>query len=624
MVVASLGPNHRVRRRRWGCLALLAASLLAPPRARAQVLPSGVRETVVVTATLSPEEESQVGSAVTVITRDDIERSGARTVLEALRLVPGLDVVRSGGDGAITSVFLRGAGSGHTLVLVDGVRVNPVYFPGFDFGQWTTESVERIEVVRGPYSPLYGSDAIGGVIQIFTRGGGGGAPAGSIALEGGDRGQRQGTLFGSAGSGALSATASYRDARADGERSNSDWRQRNGFLRLDLLPGRSVGAAVEASILDGEIGVPGPVGAETPRARSAMREERLALPVAFDPAPRHTTRLLLARTSSVLSFEDPDAGFASTTRSTTWQARLSNTWSTDRQSLTAFLAWELWDVSPEDTFGTTLSNDRVRTWGAGVQESVRAGGRWAVTFGGRLDRHGTFGSAASPRVTAAWLSADSRWKVRLSAGRAFRAPALGELFFPFAGNPGLDPERSTSYEAGFERYVPGGRLEATVFWNRIRDLIVFDFASFRNENVGRARAWGVEVGLRQQVHRKVHLEAGYTWLDAEDGATGQPLLRRPRHRAFAAAAVRPVAPLSLTVRGTFSGRRRDVDPLTFESIEAPSHVRYDLFARYEARPLSPYLRVENAGDRRYEEAKGFPAPRRRYAVGFEWRPGAGR
>lgn len=623
MVVAPFPGSRRVHRRWWSCLVLLAASLPATPEGRAQVLPSGVRDTVVVTATLSPEEESQVGSAVTVITRDDIERGGARTVLEALRLVPGLDVVRSGSDGAVTSVFLRGAGSGHTLVLVDGVRVNPVYFPGFDFGQWTTENVERIEVVRGPYSPLYGSDAIGGVIQIFTRGGGG-EPAGSLALEGGDRGQRQGSLFASAGSGAVSATATYRDARVDGERPNSRWRQQNGFLRLDLLPGRSVAAAVEASILDGEVGVPGPLGAETPRAQSATREERIAVPVAFDPAPRHAARLLVARTSSELFFEDPDASFASTTRSTTWQARLSNTWRTDRQSLTAFLAWEQWEVRPEDTFGTTLSEDRVRTWGVGLQESIRAGGRWTVTFGGRLDRHSAFRSAASPRATAAWLSANSRWKVRLSAGRAFRAPAVGELFFPFVGNPDLEPERSTSYEAGFERYLPQGRIEASVFWNRIRDLIVFDFASFRNENVGRARARGVEVGWRQQVHRKLHLEAGYTWLDAEDGATGEPLLRRPRHRAYAAAAVRPIAPLALTVRGTFSGRRRDVDPLTFERVEAASHVRYDLFARYEARPLSPYFRVENAGDRRYEEAKGFPAPRRRYAVGLEWRPGAGR
>ncbi len=623
MVVASLARGHRVPRRRWGCLVLLAASPLALPEGRAQVLPSGLRETVVVTATLSPEEESQVGSAVTVITREDIERHGARTVLEALRLVPGLDVVRSGGDGAVTSVFLRGAGSGHTLVLVDGVRVNPVYFPGFDFGQWTTESIERIEVVRGPYSPLYGSDAIGGVIQILTRGGGG-KPVGSLALEGGDRGQRQGTLFASVGSGALSATASYRDARADGDRPNSDWRQQNGSLRLDILPGRDVAAAVEASVLDGKLGVPGPAGAETPRARSATREERLALPIAFDPTPRHATRLLFARTSSELSFEDPDASFASTTRSTTWQARLSNTWRTDRQSLTGFLSWELGEVRPEDTFGTALSRDRVRTWGAGLQESIRAGGRWTVTVGGRLDRHSAFGSAASPRATAAWLSKDARWKVRLSAGRAFRAPALGELFFPFTGNPGLGPERSASYEAGFERYLPEGRIEASVFWNRIRDLIVFDFASFRNENVGRARARGVEVGWRQQVHRKLHLEAGYAWLDAEDRATGQPLLRRPRHRAFAAAAIRPIAPLRLAIRGTFSGRRRDLDPLTFESVVATSYVRYDLFARYEAKHVSPYVGVENAGDRRYEEARGFPAPRRRYAVGLEWRPGPGR
>ncbi len=604
--------------RRAAAFAATAASLMAPGPAAAQVLPTDIGETVVVTATLTPEEEAQLGSAVTVITRDEIERSGALTMLELLRLVPGLDVVRTGSDGSAASVFLRGTNSTQTLVLVDGVRVNPVYFAGFDFGQLTTENVERIEVVRGPFSPLYGSDAIGGVIQIFTRGPAA-KPAGLLALEGGVAGQRQGTIFASAGSATLGGAVSYREARVDGDRPNSDWRQQNGSLRVDFRPAEGIAGALEASVLDGEIGVPGPVGGETPRARSTTREERLALPLSFRPAPGHEARILLGRADSELTFEDPDSAFASDTESTTHQARFSDSWKTKRQTLTAFVAWERWEVTPEDSFGTTLAEDGTSIWGAGLQESVRLGERWRATFGARYDRHSDFGGALSPRTTVAWLSAGGRWKARASAGRAFRAPTVGELFFPSVGNPDLEPERSSSFEVGVERYLKGGRVETSLFWNDIRELIVFEFSTLRNENVGRARTRGVELAWRKAVHPRVDLDTGATWLDAEDRATGEPLLRRPRHRAFAAVSVRPMQKLRATARATFVGRRADVDALTFARIENPSYVRYDLFVRYDAKRLAPYLRIENAGDRRYAEADGFPAPRRRYAVGFEAR-----
>ncbi|HYR46366.1 MAG TPA: TonB-dependent receptor plug domain-containing protein, partial [Thermoanaerobaculia bacterium] len=192
-------------------LTLFAAILLAAMPAPAQQ-PAPVAESVVVTATLSPEEESHLGSATTVITRQKIEASGARTVLELLRAVPGLDVAQQGSDGSLTSVFLRGANSTQTLVLVDGARVNSPFFSGYDFSALTTESVERIEIVRGPFSALYGSDAIGGVIQIFTRSGAPGF-SGQLAAEGGSAGQRQGTLFLSGGSGPFAVAGSYREAR---------------------------------------------------------------------------------------------------------------------------------------------------------------------------------------------------------------------------------------------------------------------------------------------------------------------------------------------------------------------------------------------------------------------------
>lgn len=601
-------------------LTLFAAILLATSPAPAQQ-PAPVSESVVVTATLSPEEESHLGSATTVITRQKIEASGARTILELLRAVPGLDVAQQGSDGSLTSVFLRGANSTQTLVLVDGARVNSPFFSGYDFSALTTESVERIEIVRGPFSALYGSDAIGGVIQIFTRSGAPGF-SGQLAAEGGSAGQRQGTLFLSGGSGPFAVAGSYREARVGGDRSNSDWREHNGSLRLEARLAESVRAALEGSILDGEVGVPGPVGNETPRARGGFREERIALPVFFQPAADHEATLLVAHVASKPSFRNPDDPFGfsfSDTNARTWQARGADTWKTGPHRIAAFASWERWEVDDRNSFGTTLSGNRSTLWGGGLQDSIALGSAWSATAGLRYDHHSQFGDAWSPRGTISWLSKDARWKLRASAGEAFRAPSVGELAYPFSGNPSLKPERSASYEIGAERYVPGGRIEVSLFWNDLRDLIVFDFVASKNENIGRARTRGAELVIRQTIAPGLDLDAGYTYLDGKDRGTGLPLLRRPRQRAFFEASLRPVSRLSVFPRATFVGSRADVDALSFQRVESPSFVRYDLSLRYELARLVPYARLENVTDHRYEEVNGYPAPRRRFAAGLEAR-----
>jgi vitamin B12 transporter len=597
-------------------LALPAAVLLAGV-ARAQQ-PPPVSENVVVTATAVPEPEPGIGAATTVITRQRIEAAGFRTVAEVLREVPGLDLVRSGADGSVTFAELRGANSTQTLVLVDGERVNSPYFPGYDLSGLTTENVERIEVVRGPFSALYGSDAIGGVIQIFTR-----RPApglsGRATIEAGSAGQRGGSLFAGYGSGPFGVTAAYRDGRIDGDRVNSDWRARNGSARIEASAGELARFAFEAGVDDSRVGVPGPVGAETPHARYGTREERFALPVTLVPAAGHEATLLVADVESRPVFDDPDSDFSSRVRARSLQARAADAWTTGGNRLTGFVSWERGRVDDSSNFGVNLAGQHTTIWGGGFEDTLSVGSRVTLTAGARYDRHSQFGDAWSPRATVAWTSSDALWKLRASGGSAFRAPTVGELYYPFSGNPDLKPERSTSWEVGAERYVGGGRLEASLFWNDYRDLIVYDFSRFANFNVGRARARGVEVAWRQQVLRPLALDAGYTYLDAVDRTTGDPLIRRPRHRAYVAAEVRPTSAVTLSPRAVFVGRRADRDALTGSPVENPSYVRVDLFARYELARFAPYARVENLTDRRFEEVAGYPAPRRRWSAGLEAR-----
>jgi len=607
--------SRRLAARRSLTAAAAFLALLAPAAVHAQAVPPQ-SESVVVTATLSPEEERDLGSATTVITRRQIEERGATSVLEVLRSVPGVDVVRQGSDGSLTSLFLRGTNSTHALVLVDGARVNSPYFPGYDFSQLSTENVERIEVVRGPFSALYGSDAIGGVIQIFTRPAAA-KPAGRLSLEGGDAGQRQGSVFFSTGAGPFSAAASYRDARVGGDRRNSDWHGRNGSLRLETRIGDTFHAALEGAVADGDLGLPGAVGAETPHDRYGFREERFSLPISFRPGSRNEASFLAAYAVSKPTSVSPAYGSESRTDARTLQLRGSDRWGVGPHELTGVVSFERWKVEDGGTFGTNL-DDASSLWGAAFQDEVSLGGGWNVTAGLRYDRHSDFGGAWSPRANVAWLSGNGLWKLRASGGGAFRAPTVGELFYPFFGNPDLKPERSTSWEVGAERYFGrASRVEVSLFWNELTNLIVVDFARSRNENVGKARTRGFEVAWRQEISERVDLDAGYTWVEATDRVAGADLLRRPRHRAFLSATVRPLSRLSVSPRTTFVGRRRDVDGVNFGPAQLPSYLRLDLFARYDLRHLAPYARLENATDHRYEEVDGYPAPRRRWAAGVE-------
>ncbi|HTD52961.1 MAG TPA: TonB-dependent receptor, partial [Thermoanaerobaculia bacterium] len=592
---------------------LLAGAVSSPGEPQ-----SSVSESVVVTATAAPQEQADLGAATTVITRDQIEKRGLRTVAEALRTVPGLDLVQSGDTGAITSVLLRGSNSNHTLLLIDGVRMNSPYFAGYDFSTLTTENVERIEIVRGPFSALYGSDAIGGVIQIFTR-----APAnglsGRASLEAGNAGQREGEAFASVGSGIWGLSAALRDSRVGGDRVNSDWEQKSGTARIEARWGETLHAAFEAGLVDGEAGIPGPVGAETPHERSPWWEERLALPVSWKPSADHAVTFLLARVVSKPGFDDPDDDFFSSTRAQSTQARVGDTWTSGSNRLTGFASYERSSVDSGSNFGVDLNGQRTTIWGVGLEDTAKLPVGLTATGGVRYDRHSQFGSAWSPRATLAWLSPDSLWKMRASGGTAFRAPTVGELYFPFVGNPSLKAEHSVSYELGAERYLPSGRIEVSLFWSGFRDLIVYDFGLGQDTNVGRARTRGVETAWRQDLAPTLSLDVGYTYLDAKDRDTDLPLIRRPRHRAFVAASWKATESLTVSPRATFVGSRADNDALTGQRVEDPSHVRLDLFARYDLKPVAPYVRLENLGDRRYEEVDGYPAPRRRFAAGLEAR-----
>ena len=620
--------SRRQRARRLvGAGALLIGLALAPPAAAQQgppppaptpQLPSA-SESIVVTATDTPEDEKQVGSAVTVITREEIEKHESVVVSDVLRSVPGLDVTQYGTPGSLTSLFTRGTNSTQTLVLVDGVRMNSPYFGGYDWSAMTTESIDRIEIVRGPFSALYGSDAIGGVVQIFTRPGAEGV-SGRATGEAGNQGQGQGSAFVSAGEGPFSAAASYRYTAFDGNGPNTDWRQRNGSASLEARLGDSGRIGVEWGLLDGEVGNPGAIGGfgYPSTARGLTHESRISVPASFALSDANHLEVLVGGLRSEPSYQDTAGGFVSQTDARTFQAQVSDTARLGAHTLSAFASWERWKVSDESNFGVNLDNSQTTLWGLGAQDTV-ALGAFTVTAGLRYDHYTTYGDAWSPRGTISWLSADRLWKVRASGGTGFRAPSIGELYYPFSGNRNLKPEKSISAEVGGERYFGnGGRAEVSVFWNDLKDLIVYDFATNMDINIGHARTYGAELGWQQTILPQLAVNLSYMYLKTKDLETEGPLLRRPENGVTLGVSWMPIPTVNISPRVLYVGPRADTDPGTGDAITDPSYVRLDLIARWQVTAnLAPYVRMVNLTNHAYEEVAGYPAAGRLGSFGLD-------
>jgi vitamin B12 transporter len=581
--------------------------------------PPAYRATVVVTADRLEEPIEEVTDSITVITRQQIEQRQAADVADLLRQVPGLDVVRSGTPGKVTSVFLRGAESDQVLIQIDGVTVNDPVFGGFDLGQLSTDNIERIEILRGPQSPLYGSDAVAGVIQILTRKG-----SGPARLEGSLEGGGYGTFRGGGSvSGALGpAYYSLAGSRfsTDGLTTispfESSFATGNDGFEQTVFSGRAgyQGAGRETDVSlrynEGSFGVP--VSGELPAPLRGGTSETLTL------SARHRQRLAPGwHASARISYadredrtHDPEDVFGFT-----FFDVFSDTWTVSLQSDAELAGGQLLSVGYEvehaggeeqDSFGAIEGS--LTTHAVFAQDKLDLG-RLLLTAGLRYDHSDQFGSHANPRVSAAYdLGRGAR--LRGSLGSAFRAPLLGELLPPFFGNPELEPEESIGFDLGYEQQLGRGeaRFGLTYFNHDFDHLIVFDGGTFRFENVASARTRGVELFGTARLDRSTHLNANYTYLDARNLGADERLLRRPTHRGNLYLHRSLGRRLSAGLGAHLVGQRLDDD---FRADHPgrelnPGYVKVDLLLEYLWSPqLSLFGRIENLFDQDYQEALGF-------------------
>ena len=614
-LVAPRDAARRARSRRPLALAAFAApALMSGQQAPPQVPPAS--EDIVVTATSVPEDEKDVGSAITVITREEIEKNEIVVVSDALRSVPGLDLdaVRNAG---LRDVPLHAGNQLDADARPHRRRADELaVFLGLQLGRHddgehrpdrdraraliprSTARTRSAAWSRSSPAPARTASPAGRPAKSATRA--------RVRAPDSSRWARDRSR----------GSASYRYVAFDGDRPNTDWRERNGSASLSAKLGEASRIGVEWGLIDGEVGNPGPVGAPS-TARGFTHEGRLSVPGSFALSDTNHLDVLLAGVRSEPAYRDTAGGFESQTDARTLQASVSDTATLGAHTLTAFASWQRWEVSDESNFGVNLDDARTTLWGVGAQDTATFGA-FTLTAGLRYDHYTTYGDAWSPRGTISWLSADKLWKVRASGGTGFRAPSIGELYYPFSGNPDLLPERSVSAEVGGERYFGNGRAEVSVFWNDLKDLIVYDFAASRNFNVGHARTWGVEFGWQQTILPTLAVNATYMYLKTEDLETGDPLLRRPENGASLGLAWSPISNFSFAPRLLYVGERADADPLTGDPVEDPSYLRVDFVVRWQATSiLAPYLRMINATNHAYEEAAGYPAAGRLVAGGLD-------
>lgn len=612
------------------CLGMLLAALLLSTSLPAQTSSSkqqpeskpgsdkeskpaaGFKQQIVVTASLEAEPRNQTTATTDVIGREEIEARQATSVADLLRTVPGMDIVQSGGPGQQASLFTRGTRSNHTLVLWNGVELNDPYFGGFNWAFLPTDGVERVEVVRGPFSALYGSAALGGVVQVIT----GRLQGVDAHLEAGQNGYARATASAGGDAGPVHIEASGHLRRGDGAFANSAYSSDELMTRAtwSVTPGFQLGLLARAN--DASTGIPFAGGLPDENRHIAWQERELALPITAELAGDWHLEGNLSRISYSNSYRDPDApsGFtASRTDSREWRSRAVASRDLDRGWIAVGAEWSEVRVDDGSVFGPTLHDAGQSTW-ATFAEWTRDAGPWRLDLGLRRDQNSVFGGQTSPKVGVAWKPGPGD-RVHASWAEGFRAPSVGELFYAGSGNPDLQPEESRGWELGYTHRTAGWHLGLTGFHTRLTNLIDFDFAHFTNVNVGRATTRGVEfaTGIRQGLLR-VDLNA--TWTEARDDITGDALLRRPKWKGNVIVTVTPEDwTLNLTVQ--LVGDRPDVDPVSFVRTVNPSYTRADFAVRWNhwAR-VAPYMRVENLAAASYAEALGFPAPGRTFIAGI--------
>ena len=606
---------------------LLVLALMAPLAAHAQES-KGV-DPVVVTATKVATPAEQLGASVTVVNGEDFQTYHYPTVDEALRNVPGVQIRRAGSYGKTTSVTIRGANANQVQVLVDGLRVKSPTLGQVDLSDISPDLIERIEVIRGAQSTIYGADAIGGVVNIITRKGTGGPFQASVQQEVGnyDTLVSRATVYGAWKILNYALSASHFES--------------NGQFQNDETDANAISARIGATLpwdstLDfifrynkNDIGVPvkgvfpgpQPINPIINRNARAQSETTIfSLEGKTRPVEWWETRGRLARYENSAGFQDPvDPGvaFDFPTFSQVNVERREAEW------VNSFFIgkWSTSSVGLEHRREIGENHNTFRavseTQSVFFEQQLRFFERLFLTGGFRVEDNSVWGTTTTERGSLAFLIKETGTRLRGSAGTGFRAPTFNDLFFPGFGNPNLQPEDSLSYDFGVDQKLWNNRIRLglTYFQNEFKNLITcctpIPTAPLGGPfNVGRARSAGIEFTSEVDVLPNLVASLNYTYTDSENLATDRLLPREPRHRWNIGLTWEPITKLSLFTQVHVVTEQFE----PFGEVYNSGHTRVDIGGTWRIvermgwlRKLELTARIQNLLNEGYAEVRGFPA-----------------
>lgn len=604
-----------------------------------------LRHHIVVTATRIETPAKEIATSVTVITRQELENTKKTTLVEALQEVLGISILQSGPVGSSASLMLRGANSEHTLVMIDGVEVNDPITPArtYDLAHIRVESIERVEILRGPQSTLYGSDAMAGVVHIITQKGQG-KPRLHLSSMGGSYGTFSGTAgltgsmdklqFSLQASSLTSQGFSAANAFLEGNTEADGYKNLSLSARIGYKVSDRIDLDFSSRLIDTTTDIDnygGPFGDDPNNiqtydslyikglARGLFLKNRWEQTWAFSTV--HSSRETENPTDERHPSDSDRSRFKSDLTKLDWQNNLflndSNTltFGAEYQQERGESGYDSVSMYGESTNFFPLKKNQ--NTGFYAQEQLRLEGKFFITAGIRLDSHSQSGLFATYRVAPAFLIKKTRTKLKATYGTGFKSPSLYQLYAPGnswgpIGNPALKPEESTSWDAGIEQELWGEKIimGGTYFSSRFENLIEFDYTK-GYINVARASSAGIEFFIDIKPSDELSVSASYSHIETKDKNTGQALLRRPKNKLTVAVDLRVLSKGHFFLSLIHTGSRDDQEWIDWIStrVQMAPFTLLNATGSWDLHPhIQLFLRFDNILDQSYELIKGYGTP----------------
>ena len=599
---------------------------------------------VVVSATKTPSNTFELANSISIVDSSEIVNKNVFNTFDALRNEYGLSFSQQGNKSGVSNVFIRGGNSSYTLVLIDGVEVNLPNDPSnfYNFFSLPADNISRIEVLRGPQSTLYGSDALAGVINIITTKGTG-KPAFSLATEGGSYNTFKGTVSSLGALGKFNYSAALSRIKSDGFSQASEKygnTERDGYqidnissvLGYDFTDNFKTDFVIRFnksnSDLDQSIGSPenwdDPTYLFNQEEFFVRGQGRLNL---MDDKWNQKFGVTFFRNIRKYSF-DTSAASIYYSRSLYDGRKYKADWQndfrlTENNLVTAGVEFEVEESSSEyyaftysgpPDIGSVFPKKNANTFGIFLQDQLKLGNNFFATVGLRNDHHNKFGSAFTYRIAPAYIFWATGTKFKATVGTGFKAPSLFYLYDPAYGNENLDPEKSFGWDAGIEQFFwkEGFSVGATYFFNKFSNMFGFDPVTYKTININKAETNGVEVFSKLLLTKDLELSANYTYTNARNKSYGyenynRKLYRRPDHKGGLFINYSFIKDANVNFEFIYVGEREEPSFLESASrIIMPDYFlinfagHYDLFSFLRLK-----IRIENLLDKQYEEIYGY-------------------